>query len=288
MMTSSTKALLVLGATGKQGGAVTKHVLANGWKVRTLVRDPNKEAAQTLRNQGIEVVQGDLNDPASVTEAMKGMYGAFSFQSTFDAEEEERQGKTVADAAKTVGISHFVYSSVIAANRPVGILLFEAKGRIEQHIRALNLSATILRPAMFMENFHFLLQKVNEQFIIPHIGSPDKKVQLIATHDIGAFAALAFDHPEIYLGKALEIAGDEPTWTQIAAGVSSVLGRPVSYQSKPETQEPTLEAIRKVTAFLEREGNGADIVSLRQKYPQLLTFEAWLQQQKFLGEVATV
>ena len=282
-MASSTKAVLVLGATGKQGGAVTKHVLANGWMVRALVRDPNKEAVQTLRSQGVEVVQGDLNNPASVIEAMKGMDGVFSVQSTFDAEEEERQGKMVADAAKTVGISHLVYSSVIAAGRPIGIPLYEAKGHIEQHIRALDLPATIVRPAMFMENFHFLLHQVNEQFIIPYIGSPDKKIQLIAAHDIGAFAALAFDHPESFLGKELEIAGDEPTWTQIAAVVSRVFGRPALYQSKPETQEPLLEAIRKVAAFLEQDGDSADIASLRQLHPQLLTFEAWLRQQEFRG-----
>ncbi len=286
-MASSTKTVLVFGATGKQGGAVTKHLLANGWRVRALVRDPNKEAAQTLRGQGVEVVQGDLNNPASVFEAMKGMDGVFSVQSTFDAQEEERQGKMVADAAKTVGISHLVYSSVIAAGRPIGIPLYEAKGHIEQHIRALDLPATIVRPAMFMENFHFLLHQVNEQFIIPYIGSPDKKIQLIAAHDIGAFAALAFDHPESFLGKELEIAGDEPTWTQIAAVVSRVFGRPAVYQSKPEAQEPLLEAIRKVAAFLEQDGESADIASLRQLQPQLLTFEAWLRQQEFRGEMAT-
>jgi uncharacterized protein YbjT (DUF2867 family) len=287
MMGNSTKAVLVLGATGKQGGAVTKHLLANGWKVRALVRDPNKEAAQTLRSQGVEVVQGDLNNPASITEAMQGMYGAFSVQSTFDAEEEERQGKAVADAAKTVGIAHLVYSSVLGANLPMGIPLFAAKDHIEQHIHALKLPATILRPAMFMENFHFLTQQVNGQFLIPYIGSPNRKVQVIAAYDIGAFAALAFDHPDIYLGKTLDIAGDEPTWTQIAAAMSKALGSPVSYQSKPETQEPTLEAIRKVTAFLEQNGDAADIPALRQRYPQLLTFEAWSRQQQFQGQSTT-
>ena len=128
---------------------------------------------------------------------------------------------------------------------------------------------------------------MNEQFLIPYIGSPDKKIQLIAAHDIGAFAALAFDHPESFLGKELEIAGDEPTWTQVAAVVSRVYRRPASYPSKPETQEPMLEAIRKVAAFLEQDGVGADIASLRQLHPHLLTFEAWLRQQALRGEMAT-
>ena len=85
----------------------------------------------------------------------------------------------------------------------------------------------------------------------------------------------------------MEIAGDEPTWTQIAAVVSRVFGRPALYQSKPDTQEPLLEAIRKVAAFLEQDGDGADIASLRQLHPQLLTFEAWLRQQALRGEMAT-
>ena len=81
--------------------------------------------------------------------------------------------------------------------------------------------------------------------------------------------------------------GDEPTWTQVAAVVSRVFGRPALYQSKPETQEPLLEAIRKVAAFLEQDGDSADIASLRQLHPQLLTFEAWLRQQALRGEMAT-
>src|SRR5881396_1559985 len=129
-MASSTKTVLVFGATGKQGGAVTTHLLANGWRVRALVRDPNKEAAQTGRGQGVEVVQGDMNHPASMTEAMMGMDGVFSGQSTVDAEEEERHGKMVAEAAWTVGIAPFVYSSVIAAGRPLGLPLYGAKGHI--------------------------------------------------------------------------------------------------------------------------------------------------------------
>ena len=65
-MSDNDKIILVAGATGQQGGAVARNLLKDGWKVRALVRDPKKDAAQALAKQGAELVQGDLNDSASL------------------------------------------------------------------------------------------------------------------------------------------------------------------------------------------------------------------------------
>ena len=66
------KTILVTGATGQQGGAVTRHLLKDGWKVRALVRDPNKDSAKALAQQGAELAKGDLNDRATIEAALKG------------------------------------------------------------------------------------------------------------------------------------------------------------------------------------------------------------------------
>jgi uncharacterized protein YbjT (DUF2867 family) len=278
-MTSVEKKVLVLGATGQQGGATARQLAARGWAVRALVRDPNKPAAQALRNQGIEIVQGNLDDPASVMEAIKGIYGVFSVQAVLnDAEKEVRMGKAVADAAKIEGVSHFVYSSAIGAGRDIGIAVFEAKGKIEQHIQALELPATILHPVMFMDNFRFLSRVIDGQIIIPYLGASDTRVQMISAHDIGVFAAIAFDNPKAYIGKVLEIAGDELTFSQITGVLQKVYGLPVHYQTAPVEQNQNLEDGRKATEFFEREGYKANIESLRQIHPQLLNFESWLRQ----------
>src|SRR5258708_38250596 len=120
MMAITENRVLVFGATGQQGGAVARHLLANAWNVRALVRNPNQASAQALKQQGVELVQGDLNDPASLRDAMGGVDSVFSVQTSFAAggvEAEERQGKAVADAAGETGVTHFVYSSVGGAER---------------------------------------------------------------------------------------------------------------------------------------------------------------------------
>lgn len=133
-MSNTQNRILVFGATGQQGGAAARHLLARGWKVRALVRDLSKDSAQELKHQGVDIVQGDLNHPASLHTAMEGVYGVFSVQTFADAgvEAEERQGKAVVDAAQEAGVSHFVYSSVGGAERESGVAHFESKWRIEK------------------------------------------------------------------------------------------------------------------------------------------------------------
>src|SRR5690242_20666201 len=122
--------ILVTGATGQQGGAVTRHLLAQGRRVRALTRAPDKPAARALAGQGAEVVQGDLYDRASLDRALRDVYGVFSVQNFWlpdvGYEGEVRQGKTLADAAKAAGVQHFVYTSVGGAERHTGLSHFES------------------------------------------------------------------------------------------------------------------------------------------------------------------
>ncbi len=158
-MSDNDKIILVTGATGQQGGAVARHLLEEGWKVRALVRDPKKDTAQALAKQGAELVQGDLYDSASLDKALEGMYGAFSVQNFWlpdvGYEGEIKQGKLFANAANEAGIQHFVYSSVGAAHRGMGQKHFESKWIIEQYVKELGLPHTILRPAAFMDNLNW-------------------------------------------------------------------------------------------------------------------------------------
>jgi nucleoside-diphosphate-sugar epimerase len=112
--TRQNRTILVTGATGHQGGAVVRSLSAHGWKVRALVRDPSMPAAQQLAKNTIELIQGDLFTTAALEEALKGVYGVFSVQTSF-AEHgiggEIIQGKLLADAAHRAQVQHFVYSS---------------------------------------------------------------------------------------------------------------------------------------------------------------------------------
>src|SRR5262249_15666978 len=113
-MVNTDKTVLVTGATGRQGGAVVRHMLPKGWKLRALTRNPNSYAAKRLAGQGVELALGDLDDPASLERAPRSVYGIYSVQDfwTVGAKREVRQGKSLADVAKKVGVQHLVCSSV--------------------------------------------------------------------------------------------------------------------------------------------------------------------------------
>src|SRR5258706_16032986 len=97
----SDKPILVTGITGQQGGGVAQHLIKDGWKIRGLSRDLNKPAVKTLQDSGIEVVQGNMEDRASLDAALKGVYGVFSVQNFWlpdvGHDGEVRQGKLIAD-----------------------------------------------------------------------------------------------------------------------------------------------------------------------------------------------
>jgi len=139
---------LVVGATGKQGGAVARSLLNRGFRVRGLTRNPHKPEAQALAEQGAEVVQGDMDDRSDMDRVLEGTYGVFSVQNFWETgyDREVQQGKMVADAARAAGVAHFVYSSVGSAHRKTGIPHFESKWEVEEHVREIGLPFTIFRP----------------------------------------------------------------------------------------------------------------------------------------------
>src|SRR5215831_17338177 len=110
-MTKSDKTVLVTGATGRQGGAVLRHMLPKGCKLRALTFRADATTVQRLASQGIEVVKGDMEDPSSLERATRGVYGVYSVQDFWSvgAKREVQQGKNMADAARKAGVEHFVY-----------------------------------------------------------------------------------------------------------------------------------------------------------------------------------
>jgi len=281
--TQQNRTILVTGATGRQGGAVARTLITHGWKVRALVRDPSTPAAQQLAKNTIELIKGDLFTTASLEEALTGVYGVFSVQ-TSNAEHgiggEIIQGTLLADAAAKAQVQHFVYSSVGGAERASGIPHFESKWQVEKHIRALGLPATILRPVFFMENFaSFFGTQIKEQnkLILPL--HPQTRLQLIATENIGSFAALAFEQPTGFLGKTLEIAGDELSMTELGETFSRVMKRTIEFVELP--MEQMIQGDPEIALMFEwfnTHGFQAVLPALRALDPALLNLETWLRQ----------
>ncbi len=274
--------MLVTGATGNQGGAVVRRLLADGWSVRAMTRDPSKSDARQLVEQGIEVVAGDFCDRSSLLRAMAGVYGVFSVQNMLAGgpDQERKDGIAVADAADTAGVSHLVYSSVGGAERSTGIPHFESKWGVECHIASLGLRATILRPVFFIDNLITpgAWGRVMWGSLRGALGR-DTPVQVIALDDIGAITARAFAEPDSWLGRQLEIAGDEVTVREAEEAYRRVTGRRPRYLSLP----PRLVALGDRSAaamfrWCRAEGYRADIVALRRAFPELLSLEEGLRR----------
>ena len=280
----SNKTILVTGATGQQGGAVARHLLKQpGFVVRAFTRDSSKPAAQSLTRAGAEVFQGDLDDPASVRRALEGAWGAFSVQNFMETgyDGEIRQGKLLADAAKAAGVQHFVYSSVVSADRKTGLPHFESKWQIEQHIHQFGLPYSILRPAFFMQNWYGFLRDPILNGTLPLPLNPQTSLQQISVADIGAFAALAFRNPSMWAGRTVELAGDQLTMLKVAETLSRVLGRTVRYVQVPweQFQQSAGEEMTKMYRWFNDVGYHVDIATLRKEYPNLSTLEKVLREQ---------
>ena len=283
MTNPNERLILVSGATGQQGGAVARHLLREGVRVRALTRDSDQEAARALTDAGAEVVEGSFDDRASLDRALGGAYGAFSVQNFWTAggpDGEVRQGTAFADAANDAGVEHFVYSSVGGAEKDTDIPHFDSKWQIEEHIRSLGLPATILRPVYFMENWSQFTGDAIREGQLPQPLSPDTSLQQVAVEDIGAFAALAFSNPDDWIGRAVELAGDELTMTETAAVFSRVLGRDVEHVQVPwdAFEEQAGEEMTVMYRWFEDVGYDADIAALREAHPGLQRFEPFLHE----------
>jgi len=284
---SSPSTILVTGATGQQGGALARLLLAKGHHVRALTRKADSPAARELRSRGAELALGDFDDRASLERAMQGVDAVYLMATPFGAgiEGEIRQGKTAADVATDAGVRHLVYSSVSDADRQTGIPHFDSKYAIEQHIRGLGIPYTVVAPAYFMENLD--LQGVAEgRLALPLPVS--RTLQQTAVADIAGFAALVLERREPFLGKRLDIASDELTGREMVEILSRITGHTVEYVPVPvETVRAQSEDLALMFEWFDRVGYSADIPALRREYPDVgwHSFEAWARAQasKLLG-----
>ena len=263
--------ILVTGATGQQGGAVARELLAAGHSVRAMTRKPDGDAAQALAALGAEVVAGDLDDTASLAAALDGVWGVFAVQNSWEAgiEGEEEQGKRIAQLAKDAGVQHFVYTSVGGADRKTGIPHFDNKFRVEEKVRSLGFpSYTVLRPVFFMENFLSPWYKpaIDEGNLAMSL-TPDTKLQMIALADIGKYGRMAFEQHDTMNGKAIELAGDDTTMPQAAEIISKASGKLIAFFQVP------IEEVRKFSddfalmfEWFDRVGYDSDIQGNAKEY----------------------
>ena len=286
---NAAKVILVTGATGTQGGAVARALLAESWGVRALTRDPSKLAARELAAAGAELVKGNLDDEASLDRALAGAYGVFSVQDFWDTAPRPRSARERPWPTAPRPPESPISSTAPWGGRPQdGRPPLRQQGRDQRHLAGLKMPTTILRPVFIMENLtspHYRPAILGGTLALPL--PPDKPLQMIAADDIGAFAALAFRKPDEFIGKALEIAGEALTLPQAAEALSRVLGRPVRFVEAPiERVRGFNPEVAEMFQWFKDEGYRADIPALRALIPSLTSFEAWLRKTGWEGREA--
>jgi uncharacterized protein YbjT (DUF2867 family) len=278
------RTVLITGATGKQGGATARALAGKGFALRAMTRNPDGEGAKAIASAtGAELVRGDLNDAASLKDALKGAWGVFAVQNTWEAgvEGEEEQGKRIATLAREAGVQHFVYASVGSADRKTGIPHFDNKARVEETVRGLAFPSDVfLRPGFCMENLtsSWFLNGDNLYAAMP----PGLKLQMIAVADIGQHAARAFTHAEKLTGSEIDIAGDSATMPEAAEALSKGLGRTITFVQIPMSEvRKNSEDFALMLEWFERVGYDVDIADLaRQSGIRPTTLVEWAATQR--------
>jgi len=249
-----------------------------------LTRNLDSPKAQRLADLGAELVRGNFDDSASLRAALAGVSAAYSVQQwdKDGVEVEEARGKRFADEVKAVGAPHLVYSSVEGAERRSGVPHFESKWHIEQHIRELGLSATILRPVGFMDFFPLsgfqraaVLGMFRAAFGLSH------RIQLVATNDIGWFAARAMEDSQRFAGRVIPIAGDDLTVGDMLKTYKLVTGNAPFVAPVPGFVPKRLmpKDLRLMFKWIAEHGFEANISDLKKEYPQLTSFAAYLKKR---------
>ena len=245
-----TKVIAVVGATGAQGGGLVRAILGDSsgeFVPRAITRDPEGEKGKALADQGIEVVQADLDDGASLARAFSGAHGVFcltNFWEHFSADREIEQARNQANAAKAAEVHHAIWSSLEDTRRFVTddrmptlqgkykVPHFDAKEVAEEFFRDAGVPTTVLRTAFYWENLiYFGLgpQRGEDGVLAVTFPLGSARMPSIAVEDIGKIAYGIFKRGDELIGQTISVAGDHVSGADFAAKLTEAVGEEVRY-----------------------------------------------------------
>lgn len=296
---TSARRLVVAGATGKQGGALISALLAKPsqpFEIYALTRNKASKGAQALASQpNVHVIEGNFKNPEAIFSQVEKPWGFFSVTMPINAKKEEQEGKAMTKAAIDAGVRHIVFTATERGGQsksdtePTNIPHFVSKFNIEKDIiekatqSRQGTTWTFLRPVAFMENL------TNDFFgkgfmAVWRLNGDDRRLQLIGAKDIGRVAAEAFLHAETeeYRNKAISLAADEISPNEAARVFKEVTGQeiPSTYSFVGSTLRFMLwEQLGIMFKWFVTHGFGADISTLRQRYPFMQDFRTWVAEE---------
>jgi uncharacterized protein YbjT (DUF2867 family) len=239
-----TKIIAVVGATGFQGGGLCAAILSDpqgGFTCRAITRDPDKDKARALAAQGAEVVRADLDDPTSLNKAFAGAYGAFcvtNFWEHFSAEKEKAQARNMADAARSAGLRHIIWSTFEDTRKLMApddtrmpmlqekyrVPHFDGKAEADEFFRGL--PTTYLVTSIYWDNlymFGMAPKKGDDGVYSWTFPMGNRRLAGIAAEDIGKIAYAIFQAGQPHIGKTVGIVGETLTLQEMSDKLSKGL-----------------------------------------------------------------
>ncbi|HWA15154.1 MAG TPA: NmrA/HSCARG family protein [Gemmatimonadales bacterium] len=304
----SKKTIVVMGATGAQGGGLARAILADkqgNFAVRAVTRNRDSDKAKALAALGAEIVVADADKEASLENAFHGAYGAFcvtNFWEHFSPEREMKQAEAQARAAGNAGLQHVIWSTLEDVRKFIPLSdtrmptlhgkykvpHFDAKGEADDYFRDTGVPTTFLYTSFYWDNFIYFGSG-------PKPG-PDGELLLtmpmgnaplsgMAAEDIGKCAYGIFKRGDATIDQTIGIAGEHLTGTQLAEKMSRAIGQTVTYN--PVTPDvyrgfgfPGADDLGNMFQFYH---DFADyftgrrpIAEAKALNPELLSFDQWL------------
>jgi uncharacterized protein YbjT (DUF2867 family) len=221
----------ILGATGNIGSVITKKLLEKGETVRVVGR--NAARLQQYVHRGAEAFVTDIKDAEALTKALTGARAAFlmmppGMTSPDYRAEQEVESNAISTAAKNAGLQYAVNLSSIGAQAPAGTGPILGLHDSERRLNAVErLNVLHLRPAYFMENHLSAVQMIQLMGIFAGALKPDLKIPMIATRDVGAYAAERLLKLDFSGKQTQELLGERDlSMTEVAAVISRGIGKP--------------------------------------------------------------
>ena len=309
---SDPKSIAVVGATGSQGGGLVRAIQSDpggGFRARALTRNVDSEKAQELAALGAEVVAADVDDPESIQRAFEGAYGAYCvtfFWEHFSPEKEQAQVSIMADAARSAGLQHVIWSTLEDTREWVAldddrmptlqekykVPHFDAKGEANTIFSQLGVPTTFLRTSFYWDNliaFGMGPQRGEDGKLVFNLPMGDKKLPGIAAEDIGRCAYGIFLENGDLIGKTIGIVGENLSGAEMAAALAEAFGEEVAYNAVPfdiyrGLGFPGADDLGNMFQikhdFQEAYLGNRDLDFSRILNPELQTFAAWLAANK--------
>ncbi|TMC88908.1 MAG: SDR family oxidoreductase [Chloroflexi bacterium] len=286
--------ILIVGASGRLGSVVVRHLLAQGKSIRVMTRNPLSLAH--LKQQGVEIVSGDLRDRASLASACQGIEQVLAAAHALDGKGDNNPrtvddmgNRHLIDAAKAAGVKHFIFVSVQGASPDSPLEFFRIKYRTEEYLQASGLSFTILRPGAYMELWAQLIgQPIREQGKTTIFGHGNNPINFVSVEDVARFVTITLDDARAR-NTVIEVGGPENlTMNQVAEIFERASGRQAKKRHIPlpmmRVMSILMQLINPTMGRLIRNGIFMDTANLR--YDMADTARAFGIQLISLEEIA--